>query len=50
MWRTLRARDVPEESERDLKSNLLILFIIIEIRKGVGSKLRREAAGKLLQN
>jgi len=50
MWRTLRARAVPEENERGLKYNLLILFIIIEIRKGRGSKLKRETAGKLLQN
>jgi hypothetical protein len=39
MWRTLRARAVPEETERDRKFKHLILFKIIGIRKKSGSKL-----------
>jgi len=40
MWRTLRARAVPEETERDAKYNYLILLIIIEMKRKMGSKLR----------
>jgi hypothetical protein len=39
MWRTLRARGVPEETETNLKYKYLILFAIILIEKKGGSKL-----------
>jgi hypothetical protein len=50
MWRTQRARAVPEEIERDRKCKLLILFVIIQIKKKREAKSSGSAAGKLLQN
>lgn len=39
MWRTLRARGVPEETETNLKYKYLILFAIILIEKRGGIKI-----------
>jgi hypothetical protein len=39
MWRTLRARAVPEETETNLKYKYLILFAIVLIEKKEGPKL-----------